>query len=72
RWFGTGRGAEEPAGRRTRPAEVRPSEPLELPAGRPDSVPALEVPPVPVESIPALEPPPAPPDTGTLVPPGGP
>jgi monofunctional biosynthetic peptidoglycan transglycosylase len=69
RWFGTGRGAEEPAGRRARPPEVRPSEPLELPIPA-ESVPAPETTPAALESVPALETLPAPPDTGTAVPPG--
>ncbi|HKY61232.1 MAG TPA: monofunctional biosynthetic peptidoglycan transglycosylase [Gemmatimonadota bacterium] len=59
RWFGTGRGSDEPAGERVRPPEVRPSEPLEMPA---ESPPALDT--LPAESAPALEPPPGAPDTG--------
>ena len=69
RWFGTGRGSEEPAGRPDRPPEVRSSEPLTLPA-RAESVPALETTPAPVESGPALDTPQLPPDTGTAIPPG--
>lgn len=69
RWFGTGRGSEEPAGRPDRPPQVRPSVPLELPAAA-ESVRAPETTPSTVESVPALETPQVPPDTGTVVPPG--
>jgi monofunctional biosynthetic peptidoglycan transglycosylase len=69
RWFGTGRGSEEVAGRPAPLPEVRPSEPLELPAPA-ESVPSSETTPAVVESVPALETLPAAPDTGTAVPPG--
>ena len=69
RWFGTGRGSEEVAGRPAPPPEVRPSEPLELPAPA-ESVTSPGTTPAVVESVPLLETLPAAPDTGTAVPPG--
>jgi len=68
RWFGTGRGGEEPARAAVRRPEVRSSERLEMPPA--ESVPALETLPAPAESIPALESRPATPDTGAAIPAG--
>ena len=71
RWYGTGREAEAPGeGPAGRP-ELRPSEPLELPAARKESIPAFEAPAL-AESIPASETPPALPDAGHPVAPGDP
>jgi monofunctional biosynthetic peptidoglycan transglycosylase len=55
RWYGTGRGGEEPAKGPAGPPEVRRAEPLEFPAAPPESLPAPEVPAAPVESLPAPE-----------------
>lgn len=52
RWFGTGRGTLEPAGRPIEPPEIRPSEPLEMPATPAESGPGVEPAPAP-ETVPA-------------------
>jgi monofunctional glycosyltransferase len=70
RWFGTGRGGEEPGRAAVRHPEVRSSERLEMPAAPAESVPALEILPAPAESAPTVEPAPWAPDTGPAVPPG--
>ena len=66
RWFGTGRGGEEPTERPARRPEVRPAEPLELPPPV-EGIPSLETTPAPAESVPAVETAPAAPDTGRAV-----
>ena len=68
RWYGRGGEAEEPAEGPARRPEVRPSEPLEIPALGRESIPAREA--SAAESLPAPETPAAPPDTEP--PPGGP
>ena len=68
RWYGRGGEAEEPAEGPARRPEVRPSEPLEIPALGRESIPAREA--SAAESLPVPETPAAPPDTEP--PPGGP
>jgi monofunctional biosynthetic peptidoglycan transglycosylase len=67
RWFGMGKGGEEPQEPPVRQPDVRPSESLELPAAAAETIPALETPPAPPDTEPAL---PTAPDSVAVVPPG--
>jgi monofunctional biosynthetic peptidoglycan transglycosylase len=67
RWFGMGKGGEEPQEPPVRQPDIRPSESLELPAAAAETIPALETPPAPPDTEPAL---PTAPDSVAVVPPG--